>query len=421
MDRETILIACVILLSLISIGCIFAVYRAEKDRRLVLERELSAKADFLSKISYDIRTPMNAIIGAAALGMEEVENPDKMRMCLNQITSSSQFLMGLMNDLVDMTKIEDGKFYFHPSSYAYSDFIDEIKTIIVPLCRRKNIQFEMPDEDINVNFEVDKQRLKQIFFNLLTNAVKFTPERGTVSFRICNYATHNNTFSADYIVEDTGIGMDAEFQKILFASLEDEKDGKIRAGRNGIGLGLAITRTIVNLMGGTIELESEVGKGTKVKVHLDIELAAIQPEKKLGLHGESEIRQILKGKRVLLVEDHPLNIEITKRVLEKEEMQVFCAENGKVAVEMLEKEDAYFFDLILMDIKMPVMNGVDATKEIRHMPCSYAQLIPILAMTADANEDDVMYYKDMGMNGYIAKPLEPQNLYLVMCEYLIAR
>lgn len=417
MDNELVMIICIAILIGIITFCLIAVYHSERERRMALERELNAKADFMSKISYDIRTPMNAIIGTAALGLGEVDDPEKMKQCLSKISSSSQFLMGLLNDLVDMTKIEDGKFVLHPSSYAYSDFVNEIYTIIEPLSQKKNIRFEMETEDVNVNLEVDKQRFKQIFFNLLTNAVKFTPENGVVKFRICNYATHNDIFSADYIVEDNGIGMSKEFQKILFTPLEEEI-GKLRAGKNGIGLGLAITKNIVDLMGGTISLDSELGKGTKVKVHLDIDLAAIQPEKTDGTRSEDEIRRILSGKRILLVEDHPLNVEITKKILGKLDIQVVCAENGMLATELYQMNAPYYFDLILMDIKMPVMDGIEATKIIRHSARSDSHLIPILAMTADVKEDDVIYYRDKGMNGYIAKPVEPQKLYHILCEQL---
>lgn len=417
MNSSVFVTVCIVLMIIVIIICCSAVYQAEKEKRAALEREINAKTEFLSKISYDIRTPMNAIIGTAALGMEEVDDPEKMRECLSKISSSSQFLMGLLNDLVDMSRIENGKFLLHPVSYAYGDFIDEIWTMIEPNCRKKEIRLEMPPDDININLEVDKLRFKQLFFNLLSNAVKFTQKGGYVSFKVCNYATHNNIFSADYIVEDNGIGMSREFQQILFLPFTQETERRAER-KNGTGLGLAIVRNIVDLMNGTIEVESTVGEGTKIKVHLDIPLAGIQPEKTENHRNADDMKRILRGKRVLLAEDHPLNVEITKRMLEKQEMQVVCAENGQVASKLFESQPEYFFDVILMDIKMPVMDGLEATRRIRHIPHSDAQIIPIFAMTADCSESDRNFYREMGMNAYVEKPVEPQKLYQLLCEYL---
>ena len=417
MDSYIIIIGCVLCMCIVIIVCAYMVSKAQKERREALERELSEKTEFLSRISYDIRTPMNSIIGTAALGMEETDNPEKMKECLSKISASSQFLLGLLNDLVDMSKIENGKFHLHPRAYAYKDFIAVIRTMIEPMCVKKEIELEMPAEDININMEVDPLRYKQLFFNLLTNAVKYTPEHGKVRFRICNYATHNERFSADYIVEDTGIGMSEEFQQILFEPFAQETV-KMTDNRNGVGLGLAITRSIVDLMGGTIEIESALGKGTKVKVHLDVPIALVQPEKTETYKNADETRKILSGKKVLLVEDHPLNVEMIKKILEKQEMKVVCAENGEAAVEMFRSLPEHYFDVVLMDIIMPVMDGMEATWRIRHTPHRDAQIIPGIAMTAESVIEDVNYYKDAGMNDIIEKPMEPKKIYEMLCAYL---
>ncbi len=417
MEGYIIIIACAICVCIVVAACAFSVYKAQKERREVLERELNEKTEFLSRISYDIRTPMNSIIGTAALGMEETDDPEKMKECLSKITTSSQFLLGLLNDLVDMSKIQNGKFHLHPRAYAYQAFIEETRTMIEPLCMKKNLSLEMPMEDININMDVDPMRFKQLFFNLLTNAVKYTPENGSISFRICNYATHNNVFSADYIVEDTGIGMSEEFQQILFEPFAQEAVKKTD-NRNGVGLGLAITRSIVDMMNGTIEVESALGKGTKVKVHLETPIAYIQPEKPSEAKDADETRKILREKKILLVEDHPLNIEMIKKILEKQEMHVTCAENGQTAVELFQSLPEHYFDIILMDIIMPVMDGIEATRKIRHTPHRDAQIIPIIAMTANSVTEDINYYKNMGMNDFIEKPMEPHRIYQMLCEYL---
>ncbi|WP_324293103.1 ATP-binding response regulator [Lacrimispora defluvii] len=393
------------------------VHQAHLERDAAKKEVADAKTEFLSRVSYDIKTPMNVIIGTTALGLEEIDNPEKMRDCLSRIHTASEFLMGLLSDLVDMSKIETGKFHLHSKSYAFSDFAAEIRPIIEPACEKKGIRFHMPEEEININMMVDAMRLQQIFQNLLTNAVKFTPKGGDVNFRICNYATHNDIFSADYLVSDNGIGMSEEFQKMLFQPFTQET-GNWAEKKNGAGLGLAITRNIVDLMGGNIAIKSELGKGTEVKVHLDIEIAAIQPEKENELLNMEEIRAILGGKRVLLAEDHPLDTEITKRILENIGMELVCVENGKEALAVFEEHMPYYFDVILLDISMPVLDGLQTSRAMRKMTHSDEQVIPIIAMSANDSTEDVHSCKEAGMNVHVAKPVEPQKLYQILCEYI---
>lgn len=393
------------------------VRKAEKEKEETLQKVSEAKTEFLSQISNDIKTPMNVIMGMTAIGMEETDNPEKMTECLEKIDTASHFLMGLLNDLVDVSKIEMGKFRLHPRSYSFSDFLGATCVMMETACMEKQIRFEMTEKDININVMVDPMRFNQLFFNLLSNAVKFTPEGGTVSFRICNYATHNNCFSADYIVKDTGIGMSEEFQKLLFEPFTQEKHNEAEM-RHGSGLGLAIVQSIVNQMGGTIEVKSGVGEGTEVKVHLDIELAQLQPEKAVEQVDTDVTREILKGKRILLVEDHPLNVEISKRILERQGMIVACAENGSRALTLFEGNEPHYFDAILMDLRMPQMDGFEAARRIRRVPHSDAQMIPIIAMSASDAQEDVDDCKEAGMNAHVAKPVKPQKLYQILCEYL---
>lgn len=395
------------------------VHRAHQERDAAKREVADAKTGFLSRVSYDIKTPMNVIIGTTALGMEELDNPEKMRDCLSRIHTASEFLMGLLSDLVDMSKIENGKFHLHPKSYAFSDFVSEIKAMAAPACERKGICFHIPEEEININMMVDSMRLRQIFENLLTNAVKFTPEGGDVTFRICNYATHNDIFSADYLVCDNGIGMSEEFQKLLFQPFTQET-GNWAEKNNGAGLGLAITRNIVDLMGGNITIKSELGRGTEVKVHLDIEIASIQPEKENERLNKNEVRHILRGKRILLAEDHPLDTEITRRILENIGVEMICVENGKEALEIFEAKNPYYFDAILLDINMPELDGLETARAMRKISHSDAQVIPVIAMTANDAAEDVYRCKEAGMNVHLAKPVEPQKLYQILCEYVKA-
>lgn len=416
-DNGVLVLICVVLLCVMAVVSVIAIRRAEREKQAALQKISDAKTEFLAQISNDIKTPMNVIVGMTAIGMEETDNPEKMAECLEQIDTASRFLMELLNDLVDMSKIEMGRFRLHPKAYAFAEFKESIQVMMEQACLEKGITFQMSEEDINLNMMVDPIRFGQIFFNLLHNGVKFTPEGGNVSFRICNYAIHNNQFSADYVVKDTGIGMSEEFQKLLFEPFSKEKRA-VAERRHGAGLGLAIVRNIVDLMGGTIDVKSEIGEGTEVKVHLDVELAQIQPEKPGEVMGSDVSKSILKGKRVLLVEDHPLNVEISRRILERQEMEVIWAETGSVAVEMFEKHGENHFDAILMDIFMPEMDGLEAARRIRKATQRDAQIIPIIAMSASAAQEDVDACKEAGMNAHIAKPVEPQRLYQVLCEYL---
>lgn len=419
MGENIILLAIfLVLLGAMAGVCAVLIRRAEREKEEALQQVSEAKTDFLSRISNDIKTPMNVIMGMTALGKEETDNPEKMAECLGKIDTASRFLMGLLNDLVDVSMIEMGRFHLHPRAYAIGDFMEAIRDMMEPLCEKKHITFYMAGEEINLNVMADPMRFEQLYFNLLNNAIKFTPEGGEVSFRICNYATHGGQFSADYVVQDTGIGMSSEFQKLLFEPFTQEKRDEAEK-RHGAGLGLAIVQNIVKQMGGTIEIKSAIGTGTEVKVHLDLPLADIQPEKTAGRGSDSDAtRAILKGKRVLLVEDHPLNIEIAKRILERQEMEVVCAENGQAAVDTFAGNEIHYFDVILMDLLMPEMDGFEAARRIRRVPRGDAQIIPIIAMSARDSQEDIDASREAGMNAYIAKPVEPQKLYQIMTEYL---
>ena len=402
-----------LLIFLLLLGAILAVSivlirKAERERDEALQHVADARTDFLSRISNDIKTPMNVIMGMTAVGLEESDHPD----------TASRFLMGLLNDLVDVSMIELGRFRLHPKPYALEDFMEAIRDMTEPECAKKGITFYMSGGENNLNVMVDPIRLEQLFFNLLGNAVKFTPEGGEISFRVCNYAVHSGTFSADYVVADTGIGMSREFQKLLFEPFTQERRDEAER-RHGSGLGLAITQNIVQQLGGSIAVTSAIGEGTKVKVHLDLPLADIQPQKEVARGGGSrQAFAALEGKRVLLAEDHPLNVEITRKLLERRGVEVVCAEDGRQALELFMERKEHYFDAILMDIVMPKMDGFEAARQIRRVPHKDAQMIPIIAMSAKDAREDMDACKEAGMNDYLAKPVEPQRLYQVLAEYL---
>lgn len=377
----------------------------------------AAKTDFLSRMSHDMRTPMNAIIGITALALDETTNPVAVRDNLNKINQASHFLLSLINDILDMTKIEDGAVELHKEPYYYTDFIDNLRTMFQPLCNEKGIEliFESGDK-ILPPVIADKMRINQIFFNILSNAVKFTPEGGKIIYREENVHVENNRLHGDYSIIDTGIGMSKEFQKNMFKPFVQEDNG-ITSKIEGTGLGLSITKSLVELMGSTLTVESEKGKGTKVTVHFEIEIAKDSDDIASDTPNEAaEIKPILHGKRVLLVEDHPLNTEIATRLLTKKGMVVTSAENGEIALSRFQDSILYYFDVILMDIRMPVMDGLTTTRKIRSLEREDAKSIPIIAMTANAYQEDIQMSRAAGMDAHLAKPIEPKKLYDTLVE-----
>ena len=379
----------------------------------------AAKTDFLSRMSHDMRTPMNAIIGITALAMDETTNPAAVRDSLNKINQASHFLLSLINDILDMTKIEDGVVELHKETYYYMDFIENLRIMFQPLCDEKGIEliFESSEKSLPPIL-ADKMRINQIFFNILSNAVKFTPEGGKIIYREENVHVENNRLYGDYSIIDTGIGMSKEFQKNMFKPFVQEDNG-ITSKIEGTGLGLSITKSLVELMDSKLYIESEKGKGTKVTIHFEIELAEDKPETCNSTQTTSGITpNILNGKRVLLVEDHPLNTEIASRLLAKKGIAVTCAENGKIALERFNDSILYHFDAILMDIRMPVMDGLTTTREIRKLDREDAKTIPIIAMTANAYQEDIQMSKAAGMDAHLAKPIEPAKLYDTLVEKL---
>lgn len=416
MENWGLVLIFLVLLIAMAVFCGVYVHRAEVEKQRMIQATTAEKTEFLAQVSNDIKMPMNVIVGMTALGMEEIEHPEKIQECLEKIHLASDFLLETLGELVDVSKIETGCFKLHPRAFALSEFQERVRERMVKLCREKKITFRMEMGELNLNLMVDPMRFEQLFSSLLGNAVKYTQESGEIVFRICNYATHNNVFSADYMVEDNGIGMSKEFQKLLFEPFTQEIRN-VAEQQNGSGLGLAIARNIVDLMGGTIEVKSELNQGTKVKVHLDIELAYIQPENENQIELERQ-RQILAGKRILMVEDHPMNIEVSRKLLQSQGVKIVCAGNGREALELFSKAGAHAFDLILMDIWMPLVNGCVAARSIRKVKQADAQTIPIIAMSANDTQEAVNACKEAGMNAHIAKPVEPKKLYQILCEYL---
>jgi signal transduction histidine kinase/ActR/RegA family two-component response regulator/PAS domain-containing protein len=391
-----------------------------RDAVQAAQQANSVKTDFLARMSHDLRTPMNAVIGLAELAQKELGDPSStdsasMEYYVSNIISSGKLLLGLVNDCLDFEKIAQNRMQLHPSPCSYAEFRQSISTMVTPLCRAKNIEFVFGPNTTSYTVQMDSIRLEQIFMNLLTNAVKFTPEGGTVEFLTCNHKRRGNIISCDFIVRDSGIGISPEFQKRMFEPFEQEP-GNAAAQVQGTGLGLSIVKSLVDLMRGTISVKSEIGHGTEFTVHLDMPI--VEDAEAATPKAQTDFQIRLKGHRVLLVEDHPLNTEIARRLLEKEGLQVTCAENGKKALEQFEQAQPNTWDVILMDIRMPVMDGLQAARAIRALDRQDAKTIPIIAMTANAFEEDVQASREAGMDAHLAKPIEPQHLFETLSSFI---
>ena len=373
-----------------------------------------AKSEFLSNMSHDIRTPMNAITGMTAIAAADVENTDKVRECLRKITVSSKHLLDLINNVLDMSKIESGNITLNRNQVSLKEITENIVSIVQPQSEEKHQNFHVFMHDIQCeNIYVDSVRLNQVLLNLISNALKFTPEGGKIEVTVSQESSPQgeNYVRTHFWVKDTGIGMTKEFQKIIFESFVREDSARVQR-TEGTGLGMAIAKYIVDAVGGSIELTSEVGKGTEFHVIFDFERGE-----------EAEVERSLPldftGKRLLVAEDNEINWEIANELLTAAGFAVDWAENGKICVEKYRLAEPGYYDAILMDLRMPEMNGLEAAREIRVMEREKGQRIPILAMTADAFSEDVKACLDCGMNAHLAKPLNIQELLRLLQKHMI--
>ena len=404
------------------IATVLAYYTKSKRSHLAaLEQAMAesrqanqAKTDFLSRMSHDIRTPMNGIIGMTYLAREE-DNPPKTDDCLDKIETSSKFLLGLVNDILDMTKVEKNKLELHPEPYLMSGFSEYVDSVIRPLCVEKNQVLTVTLQSVeNVVPLIDSLHFNQIVFNLLSNAVKYTPEGGSITLDVKNKALPDHKERIIATVADSGIGISDEFQKTLFDPFTQETRSDTAQNR-GSGLGLAIVKKLVDLMGGTITVDSALGRGSTFTVTIDFDyIDGGQVAKTPAPAADPDQEQILRLKHVLLCEDHPLNQKVAKSLLEKKGMVVEIAENGERGVALFSESVSGYYSAVLMDIRMPVMDGYTAARAIRALDRPDAATVPIIAMTADAFADDVKKCLDAGMNGHIPKPIDPDNLYTTL-------
>lgn len=386
-----------------------------------------AKSEFLSRMSHEIRTPMNGIVGMSTIAMQNIDNTDKIKDCLEKVLMSSKHLLALINDVLDMSKIESGKVELRHESFNFRAFLQEFENLYGEQAKSKGISYEtVLASDMEVRIIGDSLRLNQVLSNLLSNALKFTPAKGTIKLRVSKTGEDQEDIYLRFEVIDTGCGIAEENFDKIFESFEQENvDVSYKYG--GTGLGLSIVKRFTQLMGGSIHVESVQGSGSTFTV--DLPFGKVKEPGELARFSDINGRDDLakdcyvvdydfKGKRVLLVEDNELNREIAEELIGATGASVESAEDGVQAVEKFKESAEGYYDLILMDVQMPRMDGYEATRCIRALGRSDAQKVPIFAMTANAFAEDVQKSREAGMNAHISKPLDIRAVYKQMNRYL---
>ena len=386
-----------------------------------------AKSEFLSRMSHEIRTPMNGIVGMSTIAMQNIDNTDKIKDCLEKVIMSSKHLLALINDVLDMSKIESGKVELRHESFNFRAFLQDLENLYGEQAKSKGISYEtILASDLEVQIIGDSLRLNQVLSNLLSNALKFTPAKGMIKLRVSKTGEDQENVYLRFEVIDTGCGIAEENYDKIFESFEQENvDVTYKYG--GTGLGLSIVKRFTGLMGGGIHVTSVQGNGSTFTV--DLPFGKIKesgkPTRFSDINGRNDLAKDcyavdydFKGKRILLVEDNELNREIAEELIGVTGASVESAEDGVQAVEMFKESAEGYYDLILMDVQMPHMDGYEATRCIRALGRSDAQKVPIFAMTANAFAEDVQKSREAGMNAHISKPLDIRAVYKQMNRYL---
>ena len=420
-----------LLISFMSSFIIMIVYlqfRMRRYREKIHETELEkavheakcaneAKTRFLFNMSHDIRTPINAIIGFADLLEKHIDEKERVRDYIGKIKSSSEFLLSLINYVLETARIESGKTTLKKEVCCASRLIESLTDIFEPEVCKKGLTYSYT-KDIEHEYVMgDETKVREIFINIIGNSLKYTPAGGKITIDIREIPFDRENYIAyKIVVEDTGIGMSEDYLPHIFEEFSREHTST-ESKVVGTGLGLPIVKALIDLMGGTIEIESEVGKGTKTTVMIPFEIATQEQILEEQQKEKEFVPEDIKGKRILVAEDNELNAEITLTVLKEKGLLVERAANGKECVEMLKEKPADYYDMILMDIQMPEMDGYQATEMIRNLGDSRAA-VPIVAMTANAFEEDRQKALDAGMNAHVSKPVDMNVLFRVMAKFI---
>ena len=376
----------------------------------VAEARTNARNDFLANMSHDIRTPMNAIVGYTSIARNNLDDPGIITNALEKIGSSSHYLLSLINDILDISKIESGKMQVNLGPCDLESIFHRIEDITALQAKNKSLIITYRHDSVShYMVNADELRIEQVLVNIVSNAIKYTPEGRTVDLIAEEEPAGENRYRYRFIVRDTGIGISEDYLPHIFESFTREEKTTVNRIQ-GTGLGLAITAKVVELMGGTISVRSTVGEGSEFTVVLELESLESSDENK-----EPDNDQIdLSGCRVLLVEDNEINAEIACMVLSHYGIEVDRAGNGQIGLEQVKNHEDEYYQAVLMDIQMPVMNGYEATKEIRALEGDYYKTLPIIAMSANAYDEDVNACLAAGMNAHIAKPFNPDDLHKLL-------
>lgn len=416
--RNVIIMIGLTLLTVVAIAAVWICYYVKKGQQIKLEQaKATLKSDFMNKVSHDIRTPLTAVIGLNDLLLHNVDKPDIVADCARKAKKSGEYLISIINDVLDMSRIESGKLRISHTAFDMKELLDTVIQLETYSSCKKALNFHLDCPDrIHRGYLGDAVRIKQCLVNLISNAIKFTPEEGgvTLTYRECQESV---TYTrACFMVEDTGIGMSEEFMQQMFHPFEQEQSS-LTSAHVGSGLGLAIVHSLVSLMNGTIHVESELNQGSKFVIELPlerIELSESKPEK-----GQSnELPEYMRGKRILLAEDNEINREIVAALLSGLGFSVDGAVNGAEAVERFLSSSMGYYSIILMDIQMPVMNGLEAVAAIRSSAHMDAQSIPIIALSANAFEEDVEKSLAHGMQAHISKPVNLETVKKIFIQYI---
>ncbi len=394
-----------------------SVKNEEIAHKAELEKEKNmAKSRFLSTMSHDLRTPLNGIVGMLDIIEKYGDDPEKINDCLSKIRISANYLTTLANDVLDINELESGKLLIQKRSFDVLELIEKVNVIVTPMATDASIGYHVDVSHIRHPYVVGSEaHIQRVLVNLISNAIKYNKPQGDVWLSV-DEASDVSGRSYRFTVRDSGIGMSKEFQNTMFEAFEQENSGA-RTTHSGHGLGLTIVQNLVQKMNGRIEVDSQVGKGTTFVVIIPLERDIMNAEKAEGLEVTSDDPKELRQMRILLVEDNELNMEIARVILSESGAEILTAYNGRQALEIFSASEEGSIDVILMDVMMPEMDGLEATRAIRKTDREDARTVPIIAMTASTFEDDVRRYINSGMNDHIGKPIDIGTLLELISKY----
>ncbi len=392
-----------------------AVIEAEQEKQNAQKANI-AKTNFLASMSHDIRTPMNAIVGMTDIAKYNIDDKDKVWECLNKITASSTQLLNLLNNILDMSEIEMDELKLKETQFSMTEMVENLHVVLSQMARGRKVELEMTCEAEHVNLMGDVVRLRQVLMNMVSNSIKYTEAFGRVRAAVKECSDDEDYAVFDIVVEDTGVGMTEEFiQNQMFQPFERAQDKYVQK-IEGSGIGMSITKRILDAMGAELRIESTVGVGSKFLIHVRFKK---DKEIQKNFRQEDGVAVLdATGKRILVVEDNDVNMEIITAILEHTHAHVTCAWDAEEAIDLISQSMEGHYDMILMDIQMPGMDGYAATRAIRSMDRKDTMTIPIMAMTANAFAQDVEKALSAGMNAHIAKPIDVDELFQKMYHFL---